>query len=211
MTARGASSTGQSWQERERSRQEAVRRARRMPREPSAALPRLVLWLSVAAWLGVLVWLALTLPDRVPTHWTFSNVPDGWSSKVGALVFSAGLPLVLLLPMLWLSRLVFVAPDLVNSPHREWWTSTPRRVVRFERLVREDLMVIVALTLLMLVSADVVIGYAAHQPGGAAPGWVFPVVLVAYLVLVTLVVVHMYRSGRYRPDAQEPALQDEDL
>ncbi|AXH97199.1 DUF1648 domain-containing protein [Ornithinimicrobium avium] len=209
MRAGSGSSTGESWQERERRREEAVRRARKLPREPSSARARLVLWLSLACWTGVLVWLALTLPERVPTHWSGSGVPDGWSSKAGALA----MPVVFLaitLPLVLLSRLVFVAPDLVNAPHREWWTSTVPRVVRFERLVREDIMVITGLTLLLLVSAEVVIAYAAHQPGGAVPWWIFPVALVAYLTLLTLRVVRMYLGGRYRPDVQERALQDRD-
>lgn len=181
-----------------------------MSREPSSLLPRLVLWLSVAAWAAVLVWLALTLPERVPTHWSAgSGEPDGWSSRGGTLAMSAAF-LLMTLPLVLISRLVLVAPDLVNSPHREWWTSTPRRLVRFERLVREDLMVVAGITLLLLVSTQVVIGYAAHRPGGVVPGWVFALVVGAYLVVLTLYVVRTYRGGRYRPDRQERVLQDED-
>lgn len=197
------------WRERERRRQEAVQRARRMPREAASVTSRLVLWLALAAWAGVFLWLALSLPDRVPTHWSRSGVPDGWSSRTGALALFAGF-LLMTLPLVLLSRLVLLAPDLVNAPHREWWTSTPRRVLRFERLVREDLMVVVALTLLLLVSTGLVMGYAAGQPTGAAPGWSFWVVLVTYLVVLTLLVLRMYRSRRYRPDAQGRALQDEE-
>lgn len=207
MRGQDTSGTGESWQESEQRRQEAMRRARSLPREPSGVFPRLVLGIAVAVWLVVLVWLVLTLPARVPTHWS-SSEPDDWSSKPVALAFSVGM-MLLLLSLPWLSRLVFLAPDLVNAPYREWWTSTVPRVVRFERLVREDLMVITGLTMLLLASTEVVIGYAAHQPGGAVPWWIFPVVLVAYLVLLTLCVVRMYLGGRYRPEEQDPDLQDD--
>ena len=110
------------------------------------------------------------------------------------------LPLVFAYPLIWLSRLAILWPAGINVPHKEWWLRSPRRLIRFERLLREDLMLIVALTLLLFTSTDIVMGYAAHQPRGEVPGWVFPVTLGCFLVGMLAVIVRMVAGPRYRPD-----------
>ena len=197
---------GESWQEREARRRRVAEEARGLDREPAARWARLALVVATAAWLATIAWMAATLPEQVPTHWSASGTPDGWSSKAGALAFVVLLPALLFFPMIWLSRLVLVWPDGVNAPHKEWWLDRPRRLVRFERLLREDLMVIVSVTVLLMVAIDLITGYAAHQPGGTVPAWWFPVVLVAFLAVLTLVTVRMFVGGRYRPDDDDPEL-----
>ncbi len=81
--------------------------------------------LSVVLWLGVMGWLALSLPDRVPTHWSTSPLADGWSSKPAALALLIGPPLVTFLPMPLVARLMVSHPDLVNAPYKDWWLGTP--------------------------------------------------------------------------------------
>ncbi|WP_131104082.1 DUF1648 domain-containing protein [Ornithinimicrobium sufpigmenti] len=197
---------GESWQEREARRSRIAQEARQLDREPAGWPARLLLALATVAWLATLVWLALTLPEQVPTHWSSGGTPDGWSSKASALLFVTAIPLLLFYPLIWLSRLVIVWPQAVNTPHKEWWLERPRRLVRFERLVREDLMVIVAVSLLLMVGSDLIIGYAAHEPGGTVPGWWFPALLVAYLLVLGVVMLRMMGGPRYRPDDTDPGL-----
>lgn len=196
----------ESWQEREARRRRAVAEAKLLQREPAGGGPRLVLAIAVVGWLLSLAWLTLTLPERVPTHWSGGGVPDGWSSRIGAIGFALLLPLATIIPMLWISRLVLVWPDGINAPHKEWWLERPRRIIRFERLLREDLMVIVALTLGLFVAVSLIIGYAAHQPGGVVPAWWFPVLLVGYVGVLTAVTVRIYTGPRYRPDDSDREL-----
>lgn len=197
---------GESWQDREARRRGVAQEARQLDREPAGWPARIVLALATVAWLATLVWLTLTLPERVPTHWSAGGTPDGWSSRTSALAFTTAIPLLVLYPMIWISRLVIVWPHGINTPYKEWWLDRPRRLVRYERLVREDLMVIVGMSVLLMAGADLIIGYAAHQPGGRVPGWWFPVLLIAYLVVLGVVVVRMMVGPRYRPDDADPQL-----
>lgn len=198
--------SGESWQQREERRRQVAREARLMAREPAGWLPRLVLLVATVAWLAMLAWLVQTLPDRVPTHWSGGGTPDGWSSREFALGFAVVGPLVFAYPLLLLSRLTIVWPQGINAPYKEWWLETPRRLVRFERLVREDLMLIVGATVLLLVGMDVLMGYAAHRPGGQVPGWWFLAATGAFLVVLGWVVVRMLIGPRYRPDDDDPEL-----
>lgn len=187
----------ETWQEREGRR--VVREARSHRREPASWGARLTLGVATVAWLATLLWLFATLPERVPTHWSFGNVPDGWSSRSVALTIAVLFPVVFAYPMVWLSRLAFVWPNGINVPHKEWWLQTSRRLVRFERLLREDLMLLAALLLLLFVAMDIQIGYAAHQPQGAVPGWTFPVTIVGFLASTGILMVRMVTGPRYRP------------
>lgn len=189
----------EKWQEREERRRGVVRGAQARQREPTSRGPRLAIGLTTVAWLATLIWLFATLPEQVPTHWSFDNTPDGWSSRSVALAMAVVFPVVFAYPMLWLSRLAFVWPEGINVPHKEWWLQTPRRLVRFERLLREDLMLLAALLLLLLVAMEVQIGYAAHQPQGTVPGWTFPVIIGGFLASSGILMVRMVAGPRYRP------------
>lgn len=197
----------ESWREREARRRRVAEEARVLDREPAGMRARLVLAVAMVAWLATAVWLLLTLPENVPTHWSpGGGTPDRWSSKNSALTFIVLLPVVVFLPLIWLSRLVLIWPNGINAPHKEWWLDRPRRLVRLERLLREDLMVIVSVTLLLVVAGNLITGYAAHQPGGTVPAWWFLGVLVAFVLVLTVFTVRMYAGGRYRPDHDDPAL-----
>lgn len=174
-------------------------RARTLPREPASPWRWLALVLATVVWLATLVVLAVTLPDRAPTHWSGGSRPDDWMSRGGSLLVSVALPLVTTYPLIWLSRIAIVWPDGINAPNKEWWLQTPERLVRFERLLREDLMLVAALMLLLYAGTDLGIDYAAHQPGGRMPGWFFPVSLIGFLVLLALVLAPMVVGRRYRP------------
>ncbi|MCE1178417.1 MAG: DUF1648 domain-containing protein [Micrococcales bacterium] len=90
-----------------------------MPREPAGAAPKVALSVATLLWLAALVWQWFTLPERVPTHWSWGSVPDGWSSRTGQLWFALLMPVVFAYPMIWLSRLCLVWPDRINIRHKE--------------------------------------------------------------------------------------------
>ena len=58
----------------------------------------------------------LTLPERVPTHWSAGGTPDGWSSRTSALAVATAIPLLLFasaaskLPLVTVGMLQYIAP-----------------------------------------------------------------------------------------------------
>ena len=176
--------------------------ARDLPPEPTAPWILVLAGGVVLLWLGVLAWQVAVLPERVPTHFGADGRADGWSSRTGALAFSALIPLLVVLPMPLLSRLALWAPGQINAPNKEWWTATGPRLRRFERLMREDLWLITTVTLLLLVAGQVGIVLAARSGGDAMPTWILPVALVVFLVAIGAVMARMFIGGRYaaQPD-----------
>ncbi len=176
--------------------------ARELPREPTARwILVLVAALSVV-WLAILAWQIQVLPETVPTHFGTSGEPDGWSSKKGALAFSVLLPLLSAYPLPLMALLVLRWPAGINGPNREWWTATAPRLRRFERLMREDLWLVAALMLGLFVAIQVYITLTARAADGQGLEWVFPAVMVSFLVLIGVVLARMY-GGRY---AEQPHL-----
>ena len=160
---------------------------------------RAVATLSVMLWLGAMVWLAVSLPDRVPTHWGTSPVADGWSSKATAVALLVVLPVVMFLPLPLLSRLMFTHPDVVNAPYKQWWLETPQRLVRFERLLREDLWLITGSSLLLITAIGLIMGQAATTPDGRAEPWWMWVTIGAYFGAIGAITARMVAGSRYRP------------
>ncbi|XVX20510.1 DUF1648 domain-containing protein [Actinomycetota bacterium] len=197
--------SGEDWREREARRQAAAGEAKGLPRQPAGATPRVALLLATLLWLAVLVWQWLTLPDRVPTHWSTSSAPDGWASRAGQLWFALLTPLLFVYPMIWLSKLCLYWPGGINIRHKEWWLETPARLIRFERMVREDMMWFAVLLLLLMTGADISIGIAAHRPGGQMPA-LSTVLLVAGSLIGVLAFVIRVSHSRYRPQDSDPAL-----
>lgn len=166
-------------------------------REPSGRNYRIAVLLGGLASAATWVWLAMTAPDRVPTHWS-GETPDGWSSKPAALVLCALLLPGIALGITQLSRLATAWPVGINVPHKDWWLAEPRRLVRFERLLREDMMLIAAALLGLSALMNVTIGVAAHRRDGAMPTAVFVLALVLVVGGVLTVVARML-LGRYDP------------
>ncbi|WP_374928700.1 hypothetical protein [Kytococcus sedentarius] len=167
---------------RERARQ--VVPAARAHREPRR-------WWAWAAW-GVTAsaWV-VGLVAVVSGPESFTIWDDGRLEQMGRLE-AAGLLLflgMLLLPLPWLSRLLFSERALpwVNVPHKEFWVRTPRRLARAERLMWE---VCAVLTLWCgaLVAAPV-LGVVLGSRNGAPPEWVVPASLGAVPVLLVWLVV----------------------
>lgn len=174
-----------------------VDEARGLPREPTAPWIRWLAVAAVAVWLAVIAWQVVVLPDRVPTHFDGAGQADGWSSKNGALAFSVLIPLLVVLPMPLLSRMALHWPNAINGPNRQWWTATPRRLIRFERLMREDLWVITALTMALLVAIQVGITLTAVAGNESMSTTFLFGGLGVYLVAMVGVLARMYGGGRY--------------
>lgn len=178
--------------------------ARELPREPTARWITVLITGLVAVWLGVLAWQATVLPERVPTHFGSGGEPDGWSSKSGALAFSVLGPLLFALPLPLMSLMVLRWPSSINVPNKQWWTASGARLRRFERLLREDLWLITALTLALLVAGQVGIVMAARSGTDQMPGWALPGALVVFIVGLGAVLARMFVGGRY---AEQPDLR----
>ena len=152
---------------------------------------------TVVVWLAVLAWQVVALPERVPVHFGSGGEPDGWSGKAGALAFSSLLPLTVFVLIPLTSLLVLRAPEFINGPNKEWWTATAPRLRRFERLVREDLWLIVVVTLALLVAMQVGIVIAAESPDQRMPEQLLFGGMAVFGIGIVAVLVRMYAGGRY--------------
>ena len=177
--------------------------ARDLPRESTTQWIRALVAVVMAVWLVGLVWQVAVLPERVPIHFGSGGEPDNWSSKWGALAFAGLLPLLIILPMPLLAAMVIRAPDLINAPNKEWWTATGPRLRRFERLLREDLWLITAIALALLITTQVGVTLAARSPDHQLPEGLLPISLAVFGVALVAVMIRMFSGGRY---AEHPDL-----
>ncbi|WP_010540839.1 DUF1648 domain-containing protein [Dietzia alimentaria] len=168
--------------------------ARGLPREPTARWILVLIAGLTVVWLGALAWQVAVLPELVATHFDSSGEPDGWSSRASALAISVLGPLAVAFPMPLMSLLVIRWPQSINAPNREWWTATGPRLRRFERLLREDLWLISAATLLLLVMVQVGITETAISDSGAMPMVYVWAPIAVVLVGVGAVMIRMLGS-----------------
>lgn len=177
--------------------------ARDLPKEPTTPWILVLVTGLGLIWLGVLAWQVAVLPERVPTHFGSGGVPDGWSSRAGALAFSALGPLLFAFPMPLISLLALRWPAAINAPNKAWWAATAPRLRRFERLMREDLWLIAAVMLVTFTGIQVGITGAAQTPDGQLPGVWLAGPLIVVLAGTGAVLARMYGS-RYenQPDLE---------
>lgn len=168
--------------------------ARGLPREPTARWILVLMAVLTVVWLGILSWQVAVLPDRVPTHFGAGGEANGWSSKGGALAFSVLLPLLVVFPMPLMALLALHWPMSINAPNREWWTATAPRLRRFERLLREDLWLIAALTLALFLVIDVGVVLAAQSMHENLSPVFFVPTLVLFLAGIGVVMARMFGS-----------------
>ena len=203
-----------TWRERAAREQRAAAEAAEAGPELASALPKAALTLAVLVWGATFLLAVFVLPDQVPTHWPGSSGSDGlvradgWSSKPGALVFMA-LTFAGVTPLMLVSRLVVKAPASINISNKDWWTAQGSRLVRLERLLREDLMLIVAATIALLAAIDVQIVVASRLADGASPWWIFWVFLGGYFTVLAVILVRMLAGARYRPYEEDVSSTEE--
>lgn len=191
------------WRHRAALGRKSAQEAAALPKEPAGALPRTALTAAIAVWSAMFAVAVIYLPEQVPIHWSaasegFSRA-DNWASKPAALGFLA-MAFVSVMALTLLPRIVVRIPELINSPHRDWWMASGVRLVRYERLLREDLMLIIAATVTLLTGIGIQVILAARTPGGATATWVFWALLGIYLAAIALVLARMIGGRRYRPE-----------
>lgn len=176
--------------------------ARSLPPEPTARWILVLMAGLTIVWLAVLVWQVAVLPERVPTHFDGSGQADGWSSRTGALAVSVLLPLAVVFPLPLMAKLALRWPQSINAPNRDWWAATGPRLRRFERILREDLWLIAAATLVLLVAVDVGITETARSGSGGMPLVYLWVPMAVFFVVIGWVMARMM-GDRY---AEQPDL-----
>lgn len=191
---------GAHWREEERRRQAIFAAARQLPRESSGAWYRTVLTIATMGWLVVFIYSIFSLPNEVPIHWSSgSNLPDNWVSKPVALAFQIG-AVAISFAIIYLSRLVTAMPSALNTPHKDWWLAAPERIVRYERLLREDLMLMAAAMVALMTVIDTTIAGAARTVDAAISTSTFVTITVGFLLIIAAIIARMVGTGRYRPD-----------
>lgn len=199
------------WRQRAAREERARRQAAELPREPASPRVRQVFCSALSILALTLVAMWLLLPAEVPIHWGAAGLsglaePDNWTTRAGAVVIlgliGAGLTLLVLA-----SRIVLAVPAATNHPRKDWWTATGARLIRYERLVREDLMLIVGATHLLLAATGAQVIVSANRPDGAMPGWVLWTELGLYLAALGIILARMIGSPRYRPSGGPSPLE----
>lgn len=173
-----------------------------LPREPVAPWIRVLAIVVALLWLGVLAWQIVVLPERVPVQFEVGGPPTSWSSRLGALVFPVLMVAAVTLPAAFVPALVFRAPGSISAPNRQWWTATPARLRRFERLLREDLLLLGVAGTVLIVVVQVQITLAARSPDGQAPPEMWLAMVVALAGLLVPFARMIGAGGRYdrQPD-----------
>lgn len=171
--------------------------ARQLPREPAARWIVVLFASSAVLWLGVLAWQVIALPEMLPVQFDFSGEPTSWWHKASALGFVVLMAAVLVLPAATIPGLVLRAPRSISAPNSDWWTATPRRLRRFERLVREDLLLPAVSCLVLLAVGQVGMTLAANSADHALPVAAQIAFVVPVLGVIVVVIRMCGGGGRY--------------
>lgn len=173
-----------------------------LPREPMSRSARTFRWFSHALWALSIAVAAMILPQEVPIHWGAGSVfdaadADRWTSTFGALAFMVSVGAIVMALVL-LSRIVLHLPAALNHREKQWWTASGARLIRFERLTREDLTWITGTTLILMTGMNASIMIAALGEG-ALSQWYFWAWMVACFTGIAAVVVRIISGVRYLP------------
>lgn len=150
---------------------------------------------SALACVAVVV-AALVLPERVPTHFGGTGMPDDWSSRAGAVTFlavhTAGMVALFAALVRWVPRM---PAEWINVPHKQQWLRSGLEG-ELRRRLRIDLLVFGVGMNVVSLSVTLSLVQAAHTGDGRMPVWWF-VVLGAWLLFTIGQVVVMH-AVRYR-------------
>lgn len=165
------------------------------------ALSRLALLTALALYASIAITVVVAGPDEVVGHFGGGGRPTRLD-PTGPFVLTMSLVVAALVSLFAATpALVRRIPiEFVNVPNREKWNTPELRDV-LARRVGADMMFITAATVLLM--AGMLVLSALGGLGEVPPGWVFPLSLAAYLALIGVSIVQMYRGGRYEPPAPE--------
>lgn len=178
--------------------------ARQLPREPAARWIVRLFVSSAVLWLGVLVWQVIALPEMLPIQFDFGGEPTSWWGKTSALWFVVLLAAVLVLPAAVVPRLVLRVPGSISAPNSDWWTATPGRLRRFERMLREDLLLLAVSALLLLTVGQAGMTLAANSAEYALPVGVQVGLVIPVVGMIAVVIRMCGGGGRY---SKQPELE----
>lgn len=178
--------------------------ARQLPREPTAQWIVRLFVCTAVLWLCVFAWQVIALPEMLPVQFDFGGAPTSWWGKTSALLFVVLVAAVLVLPAAAMSSLVLWAPGSISAPNSDWWTATPLRLRRFERLLREDLLLLAVSGLLLLAVGQVGMTLAANSADPMLPVGVQIAFVVPVVGLIVVVIRMVGGGGRY---GKQPELE----
>ncbi|HEX7860434.1 MAG TPA: DUF1648 domain-containing protein [Verrucomicrobiae bacterium] len=98
-------------------------------------IPVALLCVLYLIFFGTLASTFSDLPNRVATHFAADGRPNGWMSRETHLLFMLGLATGLpgiVVGLCYVSR--FLPVDLLNIPHRGYWTAPERRKSTYDFL-----------------------------------------------------------------------------
>lgn len=150
------------------------------------------------AFVLALAYAWISLPEgRVPTHWSGTGAPDGWSTK-GAFVLQfgaigVGVSALMLGIAWWFSRSTTLSG--LNVPNKEYWTR-PENLDRARDMAVDLMFEITGITLLFMATLPPAIVVAARDPRHELPWWSL-VAVFAFIIGTLLWVVLILR--RWRP------------
>lgn len=154
---------------------------------------------SVVLWLSVQVGLMFALPDRVPLHWSDRTQADSWTSRFGAFV-ALWVPLIIPAVLPLCSRIVMHRPVKGMIRARSFWAGSPANLRRFERLLREDLILVSVMYMVVLAWLSFTVGLAAKDENGAIPQAMFTVPTILFVLGVCAVISQGIWGKRYDPE-----------
>ena len=163
-------------------------------------IARLALVTSVALYAAVAVWVLVAGPDDVVAH--FNGAGEATRTDTAESIV-----LVLSLTVAGITALFAVIPVLVrrapiqvvNVPNRELWDTDELRPILARRLGAD--MLLIGAASIALITGMLVMSAAAGL-GAEVPGWAFPTMTGAFLVVTAAIIVPMFAGSRYTPPAE---------
>ncbi len=135
------------------------------------------------------------LPDRVAVHFSFSGIPDGWSSRTEFLVIFSALLLFSPALMLGIAWAIKVLPtSMINMPHSDYWLAPERKEEAFRR-IQSVLHAIAATTTALLLFMFIATVHANVQEDVRLAWWSW-IGMAVYCAAMALIVARLYRVFR---------------
>lgn len=163
------------------------------------AATRLALISATLVYAAVAMTVVLAGPDVVVGHFGANGQPTRLDAT-GSFVLTLSLVVLGLLALFAsLPALIRRIPiEFVNVPNRERWNTPSRRRLLARRLAA-DLNLIGAATVLLMTAALVLSALGGFDVD--VPGWVFLLMIAAYVVCIGVLLVQMTVGTRYQPPA----------
>ncbi|MFT3901232.1 MAG: DUF1648 domain-containing protein [Gordonia sp. (in: high G+C Gram-positive bacteria)] len=148
---------------------------------------------AIAVYAITWCWVAVSAPDRVPMHWGAGGTVDRWGSRTEFLAFSFGTAAAVTALLVGLAVFADRLPtSVINTPHRDYWLSPEHRAA-FNRINRQMLFDIAALTILLFAAINV---FVVTDAGGGAVIGLVVAFLIAMAVVIAIPVRRLYTEPR---------------